>query len=92
VGWQSSTRGLNPIWLQVKESTRQNLGFMLCFGNMLELLSKHVGSSFFSIETWCDFGHFFIHRKILCRIHIDFVFVFLFFWVGHQVVKKRYFK
>jgi hypothetical protein len=47
---------------------------------MLELLSKHVGSSFFSIETWCDFGLFFIHRKILCRIHIDFV------WGGREGV------
>jgi len=23
VGWQSSTRGLNPIWLQVKKGTRK---------------------------------------------------------------------
>jgi hypothetical protein len=35
-------------------------------------------------------GIFLIHRKILCRIHIDFV-LFLFL-VGDQVVKKRYFK
>jgi hypothetical protein len=73
------TRGISPIWLQVREKSRKNLRTLLYFGDLLEPILEGFQPKYGnfrekkileSLANWHIFS-----PKFLCRSHTEFLLV-----------------